>query len=212
MKKVTKDSPLRKDEVITQDNVARICERIASRAVKTVLSHSYNRKLNKLYMGLSEDVANVNNPEHVLSNGYDLAQSVAYFLCEYMGMQLDEVCAYTVRGKQTTILDACFSRINQMLMQQRKDSYVLASNDCPEVINLSVPFQEVEPEEDYTIVEKTLAKLNLSDGEHDVLTCYLNGMGFEQTVITYLSVAVSTVWSRRKRIQRKYNFIMGTDY
>ena len=97
-------------------------------------------------------------------------------------------------------------------MQQRKDSYVLASNDCTEVINLSVPFQkEIAPEEDYTIVEETIAKLNLSDGEHDVLTCYLNGMGFEQTV-AYLSVAVSTVWSRRKRIQRKYNVIMGTDY
>ena len=163
-------------------------------------------------MGLAEDVANINNPKYVFSNGYDLAQSVACFLCKYMGMQLDKVCAYTVRGKQTTILDACFSRINQMLMQQRKDSYVLASNDCPEVINLSVLFQEeVSLEEDDTVIEETIAKLNLSDGEHDVLTCYLNGMGFEQTV-AYLSVAVSTVWSRRKRIQRKYNLIMGTDY
>lgn len=181
------------------------------RALKTVLCHSYNRKLNKLHMGLLENVANVNNSEYVFSNGYDIAQSATCFLCEYMGLQLDEVCAYTVRGKQTTILDACFSRINQMLMQQRKDSYVFARNDCLEVINLSVPFQEeAEPEEDYTIVEETIEKLSLSYGEHDVLTCYLNGMGFEQT-IAYLSVAVSTVWSRRKRIQRKYNLIMGAD-
>lgn len=96
-------------------------------------------------------------------------------------------------------------------MKERKNSYVLASNNCPEVINLSVPFEEPQEEPDYTVVDETIAKLNLSDGEHDVLNCYLNGMGFEQTV-AYLSVAVSTVWNRRKRIQRKYNFLMGTDY
>ena len=146
MKKVTQSNPSRKDEVITQDNVARIGERMVLRTLKIVLCHSYNRKLQSLYMGLSADVVNINNPEHVFSNEYDLAQSAACFLCEYMGMQLDEVCAYTVRGKQTTILDACFSRINQMLMQQRKDSYVLASNDCTEVINLSVYLRVISTE------------------------------------------------------------------
>lgn len=199
------------DEVITQDNASRIGERIALGALKTILNHSYNRKLNKLYMGLSEDVANVNNPGHVFSNGYDLAQSAACFLCEYMGKPLNEVCAYTVRGKLTTILDACFSKINKMLMGERKESFIFESNDSLEVINLSVPFQvEVEQEEDCTVVDETISKLHLSDGEIDVLNCYLAGMGFEQTV-AYLSVAVITVWSRRKRIQRKFNFIIGTD-
>lgn len=83
---------------------------MALRALKTVLCHSYNRKLQSLYMWLSENVANINNPEHVSSNEYDFDQSAACFLCKYMGMQLDEVCAYTVRGKQTTILDACFGK------------------------------------------------------------------------------------------------------
>ena len=40
---------------------------------------------------------------------------------------------------------------------------------------------------------------------------YLAEMGFEQTV-SYLSVAIGTVWRRRKRIQCKCNLIMGTDY
>ena len=107
MKKVTKDSPLRKDDVITQDNVVRIGDKIALRALKTVLCHSYNRKLQSLYMGLSAAIANTNNPEHVFSNGYDLAQSASCFLCEYMGKALNEVCAYTVRGKQASYYTQC---------------------------------------------------------------------------------------------------------
>ena len=202
---------MRKDELITSDNVVIMAERIASRALKTILCYNGNRRLRKLYRELNDDIAKKNDPEHVFSDGYDLAQSAACFLWQYVGMPLNKECAYTVRGKQTTILDACFSRINQMLMKERKNSYVLASNNCPEVINLSVPFEEPQEEPDYTVVDETIAKLNLSDGEHDVLNCYLNGMGFEQTV-AYLSVAVSTVWNRRKRIQRKYNFLMGTDY
>ena len=37
-------------EIITEQNVLRISERIALRALRTVLSMSFNRKLNRLYI------------------------------------------------------------------------------------------------------------------------------------------------------------------
>ncbi len=211
MSKLFRNNPLMVDEIITAENVMRIGERIALKALKTVLSHSYNATLNNLYLELVRDVAKANNPDHTFSDGYDIAQSAACFLWEYAGKPLNEVCAYTVRGKKDTILNACFSHVNQIIMRQRKESRMFASNDSPEVINLSVSFKEEQEPEDYTAVDETIAKLNLIEGESDVLNCYLAGMGFEK-IVSCLSVAVSTVWSRRKHIQRKYNCVMGTNY
>lgn len=198
---------LREDEIISSDNVMRIGERIACKALKTVLAHSYNNRLVKLYMGLVNDIAHINNPSHIFSDGYDIAQEATCFLCKYMDKPLNEVCAYDIKGRIATINKACFSRINRIIMTTRKDSYAIVSNECPEVINLSVPFKE-EMEEDWTAVDETIKNLNLSNGENDVLNCYLAGMGFEE-IVAYLSVAVSTVWNRRKKIQCKYNALFN---
>ena len=89
---------LREDEIISPDNVMRIGERIACKVLKTVLAHSYNNRLVRLYMGLVNDMADIHNPEHIFSDGYDLAQEAMCFLCNYMGKPLNEVCAYDVKA------------------------------------------------------------------------------------------------------------------
>lgn len=193
---------LREDEIISPDNVMRMGERIACKALKTVLAHSYNNRLVKLYMGLVNDIAHINNPAHIFSDGYDIAQEATCFLCKYMDKSLNEVCAYDIKGRIATINKACFSRINKMIMRERKDSFVLASNNCPEAINLSVMFRE-DVEENWITVDEIIQRMRLTKLQYETLSCYMVGMRFEE-IVSYFGIAECSLWFRRKAIQKKY--------
>lgn len=212
MKEVAKEYDLLKDEVITTDNVERRGIAIALKALKTVLSHSYNRRLDKLYFGLVKDVENINNPDHIFSDGYDLAQEASCFLCAYTGKSIYDNCAYDVKGRLTTILKACFSRVNQMIMRERKDSFVLASPECPEVINLSVPFT-IQPtieetEEQRNNVLSLIQRMKLTKLQYDTLMCFLNGMTFTE-IARYFGIQDCSLCGRRYAIQKHYIKYIG---
>lgn len=212
MKEVAKEYNLLKDEVITVDNVERRGIAIALKALKTVLSHSYNRRLDKLYFGLVKDVENINNPDHIFSDGYDLAQEASCFLCAYMGKSIYDKCAYDVKGRPTTILKACFSRINQMVMNERKDSFVLASPECPEVINMSMPFtiaptiEESEKQRDN--VQSLIQRMKLTKLQYETLMCFLNGMTFTE-IARYFGIQDCSLCGRRYAIQKHYIKYIG---
>lgn len=211
MKEVAKEYDLLKDEVITVDNVERRGIAIALKALKTVLSHSYNRRLDKLYFGLVKDVENINNPDHIFSDGYDLAQEASCFLCAYTGKSIYDKCAYDVKGRPTTILKACFSRINQIVMNERKDSFVFASPECPEVINLSIDFEDaIEKDEDYAAVNVIIQRMKLTPLQSETIEYLMNGMPLQHIAEIY-NVMVSSIWFRREAIQKKYyKYIMNT--
>ena len=54
-------------------------------------------------------------------------------------------------------------------------------------------------EQNYFIVDETLEKMNLNQGQQDFLDCFINGMSYRQAA-RYLDVAVSTVFRRRLKI------------
>lgn len=202
-----------KNEVITVDNVQRRGEAIALRALKTVLSHLYNRRLNKLYVGLIRDIENIGNPDHIFSDGYDLAQEASCFLCSYMGKSIYDKCAYDVKGRNTTILKACFSRVNHIIMSTRKDSFVLASPESPEVINLSVPFtvqptvEESKKQRDN--VQSLIQRMKLTKLQYDTLMCFLNGMTFTK-IARYYGIQDCSLCGRRYAIQKHYIKYIGS--
>lgn len=209
--KVVKNE-LREDEIISPDNVMRIGERIACKALKTVLAHSYNNRLVKLYLGLVTDMSSIKNPEHIFSDGYDFAQEAACFLCNYLGKPLNEVCAYDVKGRLATINKACFSRINQMIMNERKNGFMLANPESSEVINLSVPFtvgptiEEIERQ--YDNLEMLIQRMQLTKLQHETLMCFLSDMSFTE-IAKHFYIEVSSLCGRRYAIQRRYIKYIG---
>ena len=210
MKEVAKKDDLLKDEFITADNVERRGIAIALRALKLVLSHSYNRRLDKLYFGLIKDLENMNNPDHIFSDGHDLAQEASCFLCAYMGKSIYDKCAYDVKGRPTTILKACFSRINQMIMCERKDSYITTPDNSPEVINLSIDFEDmIEKYEDYTVVDEIVQRMKLTPLQSETLEYLMNGMPLQHIADIY-NVMVSSIWFRREAIQKKHCKYIGS--
>ncbi len=213
MKEVAKKCNLLRDEVITADTVERRGIAIALKALKIVLSHSYNRRINKLYFGLIKDMENMSNPDHIFSDGFDLAQEASCFLCAYVGRSIYDNCAYDVKGRPTTILKACFSKVNQMIMNERRDSLILASPECPEVINLSVPFmiqptiEETEKQRDY--VQSLIQRMNLTKLQYETLMCFLNGMTFTE-IAKFFGIQDSSLCGRRYAIQKHYIKYIGS--
>ena len=96
------------DVVITQDNNLRIGEIIAVATIKTVMCRS-GKNLYWLYDGLIQDCKRRADVNHIYSDGYDIAQTAALFLCEHIGKQLGDTYI-TACGKVITIKQACFSQ------------------------------------------------------------------------------------------------------
>ncbi len=53
-------------------------------------------------------------------------------------------------------------------------------------------------------VDEIIERMNLSVEEKETLLCYMAGMGYVE-IAKYFAVTNTTIWYRRKRIQRKYN-------
>ena len=193
MEKLVNDSKnrLQEDELITCDNIMQISERIALKGLKKALSYSFNKKLYKLYIGLNTDITNKHKAEYVLSDGYDLVMTAAQFLCEHIGERLNAPCGTNTKNKLITLA--------------KKESFLMANNNCPEVINITAPenMDIEEYEQQWQKVDETIEKMHLTQVQYETLSCYIAGMRFEEIVRMY-GVVESTVWSRRQKVKTKY--------
>lgn len=196
---------LQEDELITCDNIMQISERIALKGLKKALSYSFNRKLYKLYIGLNTDIANKHKADYVMSDGYDLVMTATQFLCEHIGERLNDLCGTNTKHRIITVKYACFNAVNKLITKAKKESFIMANNNSPEVIylmaNESMDMEEYEQE--WNMVEDTIERMHLTDVQYDTLSCYMAGMSFEEIVRLH-GVVESTVWSRRQKVKKKY--------
>lgn len=189
------------NEVITEDNVQRLGENIAIKALKTVVTHS-NGRLDYLYKCLLFDVYKRNTPNHVFSDGYDFAQTAMLFLWEHKGKKLRDYYGKDGKGKDCNILYACYHAVGNEIGHYKRNVYTFQSlNDDKK--NLEKIQTEIKEEDDYTVFDTIVEKMELTQGEIETLNCYMAGMTFVQ-IARFLNIDNSTVWKRRNRIQRKY--------
>ena len=189
--------------VISQDNVQRIGELITLRALKMLCQ--FNQKaFIRLYKGLIRDVYYPDvYPNHTFSDGYDILQTAICFLCEHMGKRMDAVISTDKNGNPVDIKRACFKIVNHQIHRYTYNFNKFRSMDLPTEKEYIAP-EELHEQQDYSVVDETLSKMNLNQGQQDVLDCFINGMSYRQAA-SYLDVAVSTVFRRRLKIQMLYN-------
>ncbi len=186
--------------VITEQNVQSLGEQIAVIAVgakaRRVLGH-----LDHIYKGLLYDVHKRNTPNHIFSDGYDLAQMAICFLWEHKGKRLDDYYGKDGKGKDCNILYACYHIIDRYLWQyckKARQSVSLEENrDTVEEIEYR------SNEQDYTKYDAIVEKMNLNQGEQATLDCYMAGMTY-CNIAKFLEVDTSTIWRRRQSLIRKY--------
>ena len=189
------------DVVITADNIKKIGELIALLTIRTVMCRS-GKDLYRLYDGLIKDCNKSNDSLDKYSDGYDIAQTATLFLCEHIGKRLGGNYT-TTRGNVISIKQACFRFTDRYLDKQftRHLAHTTAISDS--VASLHISFIEDESNNDYTAVDALIERMNLTQGEFDVLCAYMSGLTYLE-ITRLLNVNRTTIWRRRTRIQEKF--------
>ena len=189
------------DVVIAADNIKKIGELIALLTIRTVMCRS-GKDLYRLYDGLIKDCNKSNDSLDEYSDGYDIAQTAMLFLCEHIGKRLGDNYT-TAHGNIISIKQACFRFTDRYLDKQftRHLAHTIVINDS--VASSHITFIEDESNNDYTAVDALIERMNLTQGEYDVLCAYMSGLTYLE-VTQLLTVNRTTIWRRRMSLQRKY--------
>lgn len=193
------------DVVITADNIKKIGELITLLTIRTVMCRS-GKDLYRLYDGLINDCNKSNDSLAEYSDGYDIAQTAMLFLCEHIGKRLGDNYV-TTRGNLISIKQACFRFTDRYLDKQytRHLAHTTAINDS--VASSHITFNGDESDNDYTAVDALIERMNLTQGEYDVLCAYMSGLTYLE-VTRLLKVNRTTIWRRRMKMQEKYSSLL----
>lgn len=193
------------DVVITVDNIKKIGELIALLTIRTVMCRS-GKDLYCLYDGLIKDCNKSNYSLNKYSDGYDIAQTAMLFLCKHIGKRLGDTYT-TTRGNIISIKQACFRFTDRYLDKQftRHLAHTTAISDS--IASSHITFIDDESNNDYTAVDALIERMQLTQGEYDVLCAYMSGLTYLEAT-NLLNVNRTTIWRRRTRIQEKY-YLLG---
>ncbi len=189
------------DVVITEDNIKKIGELIALLTIRIVMCRA-GKDLYRLYDGLIKDCNKSNDSLNKYSDGYDIAQTAMLFLCEHIGKRLGDNYT-TTRGNIISIKQACFRFTDRYLDKQftRHLTHTTVINDS--VVSLHITFIDDESDSDYTAVDAFIERMNLTQGEYDVLCAYMSGLTYLE-ITRLLNVNRTTIWRRRMKLQEKF--------
>ena len=186
---------------ITKENVKRLGEMIAIRALKTVTRYSGNA-LDKLYCGLIKDINNSNGKNCIFSDGYDIAQTAICFLCEHIGKALTDLIGTKKNGDIITVIKACYRVTDKYITKKRTTFYeTVCLDSCG--LETTVPFENDVTLTDYSSVDETIKKMELTERQTETLSYCMSGNSIYETA-RLLSLNPTTVWRSMVSIRKKY--------
>ena len=206
MKRKVLDFSVMKEE-ISQNNVLEMAELIAFMELRFQIGYQGSRA-QKMYADLYADIKHKNELGYTLSDSYDLVQEGALYLCEHYGKHLNDVICYSKKGKPITIEIACIRKMMKLINLKTRDYYRSVSLDA--LTPVSEPSYEIKEEvsQDYTLYEKIVSSLNLTENMRIALECRQNGLSYPE-IGGVLSRAQSTVFEYFIKMRLRYTTIYG---
>ena len=206
MKRKILDFSVMKEE-ISQNNVLEMAELIAFTELRFQIGYLGSRA-QKMYADLYADIKHKNKLGHTFSNSYDLVQEGALYLCDHYGKQLNNVLFYNKKGKPITIEIACIRKMIKLINLKTRDYY--RSVSLVALTPVSEPSYEMKEEvtQDYTLYEKIVSSLNLTENMRIALECRQNGLSYPE-IGRVVSRAQSTVFEYFIKMRQGYNAIYG---
>ena len=194
MKRNILDFSVLKEE-ISQNNVLVIAEHIAFMELRYQIGYQGSR-VQKMYADLYADIKHKNELGYTLSDSYDLVQEGALYLCEHYGKDLNDVIGYSKKGKPITIEIACIRKMMKLINLKARDYHRSVSLDA--LTPASEPSCEMTEEvlQDYTLYEKIVTSLNLTENMRIALECRQNGLSYPE-IGRVLSRTQSTVFDKQ---------------
>ena len=193
------------NEEITKENVLSMAEAIAFSETQYLIGY-IGTKMQRLHSNVYWDIAYKNDVNHILSDGYDLVQEGALFLCEYYGKHLDDVIGYSKKGKKITVKIACIRKMAKLINLRSRDYYRNISLET--LTPASEPFFELqeESEQDYTVADNIIENLNLTDNMKTALQCRMAGLSYPE-IGRILERAQATVFEYFVKMRQRYSAI-----
>ena len=209
--KVQRDFKVLKEK-ISPENIAVMAELIAMRETKTLIGFmGYHAE--KAHKKLCKDIFCKDMPGYVLSDSYDLVQSVALFLCDHCGKYLDDFLYISKKGKQITIKMECYLIITRMLSKRyrlmQKYQSLETAKEKGEFNYMEESGTEYQQEvKEDSLVYKMTAALNLTENMSLALDCRMSGMSYPE-IAKRLSRAVSTVYEYFEKMRARHTALYG---
>ena len=195
-----KSIKIKEEVVITIDNIKELGEKIALWGLK-VKNNLTDKRLDNLFYGLIKDVYEPLGDKETYSDGYDIAQEVILFLCNHIGKRLGDL-ELDLKGKlvsiKTLAMRIVFTYLDKILNRENRNKPFLTSLKY-ETVDLGY-----KEKDDYTKVDFVLEKLNLSEGEQQVLDIYMSGYGTYE-MCRFYNMKVNTLYTRRRNIRKRFN-------
>ena len=194
-------------EKLSQNNVLEMAELIAFMELRFQIGYQGSR-MQRMYADLYADIKHKNELGYMLSDSYDLVQEGALFLCEHYGKHLSDVLFYSKNGKPITIEIACIRKMMKLINRKTRDYYIEV---CLEALTpVSEPSYEIKEEvaQDYSLYEKIVESLNLTENMRIALECRQNGLSYPE-IGRVLSRAQATVYEYFIKMRQRYAAIYG---
>ena len=206
MKRKFLDFSVMKEE-ISQNNVLEMAELIAFMELRFQMGYLGSRA-QKMYADLYGDIKHKNELGYMLSDSYDLVQEGALYLCEHYGKHLNDAIGYNKKGKPITIEIACCRKMMKLMSQKMRDISRHVGYEA--LTPVSEPSYEIKEEvtQDYTLYEKIVSSLNLSENMRIALECRQNGLSYPE-IGRVLSRAQATVYEYFIKMRQRYTAIYG---
>ena len=206
MKNKILDFSVMKEE-ISQNNVLEMAELVAFMELRFQIGYQGSR-VQKMYADLYAGIKHKNELGHTFSDSYDLVQEGALYLCEHYGKHLNDIIGYSKKGKPITIEIACIRKMMKLI--NRKTSDYRRSVSLEALTPVSEPSYEIKEEvsQDYTLYEKIVSNLNLTENMRIALECRQNGLSYPE-IGRVLSRAQATVYEYFIKMRQRYKAIYG---
>ena len=194
-------------EEITPENVLEMSEVIVFAQTRFLIGYIGTR-MQKIYAEVYADIKHKKDMRRVLSDGYDLVQEGALYLCDHYGRHLSDVIGYTKKGKAVTIRIACIKKMMKQINRKTSDYYRSISTE--KLVPANEPSMEIKEEvkRDYTVYDKIVESLNLTDNMRLALECRMSGLSYPE-IGRILERAQSTVFEYFIKMRQRYTVIYG---
>lgn len=194
-------------EAITQNNVLEMAELITFMELRFQIGYLGSRA-QKMYADLYSDIKHKNELGYMLSDSYDLVQEGALYLCEHYGKHLNDVIGYSKKGTPITVEIACIRKMMKLINRKTSDYHRSVSLEA--LTSVSEPSYEIKEEvtQDYSLYEKIVSSLNLTENMRIALGCRQNGLSYPE-IGRVLSRAQATVYEYFIKMRQRYNAIYG---
>ena len=153
-------------EVISRENVLDMAELIVCKETKYLIRFS-GSYMAKAHIGVCKDIFNKDNPDYIMSDNYDMVQTVALFLCEHFGEHLDDTYEITKKGKIITIKYCCYKLIDRMICGRYRIS--ARHIDLEKACHLEAQEVYKADEDEHEAVDNVIDKMQLDEYQRKVL-------------------------------------------